>query len=60
MRTRDSSAVLGSSWTFLGTVLLFSPKVVFSIETFPPVLLLREQRFSGCSLKIWSTQKASD
>ena len=51
MSTRDSSAVLGSPTfcgTFCGTVLL--PHVRFwNAES---LLLPREQRFNGCSLKI--------
>lgn len=54
MRTSDSSAVLGSLRVIpaTGWVLLIGTDVVFSTVTFPSVLLSREQRFSGCSLKI--------
>lgn len=59
MSTRESSAVLGSPTlvTVTGSVLLCTTSVVFPAEAFPPVPFKgtpgpREQRFSGCSLKI--------
>jgi len=54
MRTRESSAVLGCPRTSSVTVLLLSASVMFPVEASPSVPL-REQLFSGCSLKICRT-----
>lgn len=54
MRTKESSAVFGSPLTFsvAGRLLFFIIRVTFSAKASASVPLLREQRFSGCSLKI--------